>query len=112
MTTFPWLIRLVSAASGVRYALGEPLVDRYLEFVAGRAWPNSLRAVTFEGKTLFTVVVKDPVGVVAADVFEFPAHQRGDRLVVRLVDRDGLVGTHDRASVVVGSGRYAYLIAR
>ena len=74
MTTFPSLIRLVSVSGGVRYALGDPLVDRYLEFVAGRARPNTLRAVAFDLKTFFTVVAKDPVSVVAADVFEFLAH--------------------------------------
>jgi hypothetical protein len=34
----------------VRYALGDGLVDRYLEFVAGRARPNTLRAVAFDLK--------------------------------------------------------------
>jgi hypothetical protein len=29
----------------VRYCLGDRLVDRYLEFVAGRCRPNTLRAV-------------------------------------------------------------------
>jgi integrase/recombinase XerD len=43
-----------------RYRLGDPLVDRYLEFVAGRARPNTLRAVAFDLKTFFTVVGKDP----------------------------------------------------
>jgi integrase/recombinase XerD len=37
------------------------LVDRYLEFVAGRARPNTLRAVAFDLKVFFTVVAKDPV---------------------------------------------------
>ena len=73
MTTFPSLIRSVSSSGEVRYALGDPLVDRYLEFVAGRARPKTLRAVTFDLKTFFTVVVKDPVSVVAADVFDFLA---------------------------------------
>ena len=81
------------------------MVDRYLEFVAGRARPNTLRAVAFDLKTFFTVVDKDPVDVVAADVFEFLAHQRGDRTVIRMSDRRvGPVGAHDRAAVVVGVG--------
>jgi hypothetical protein len=57
----------------VRYALGDLLVDRYLEFVAGRPRPNTLRAVAFDLTTFFTLIAKDPVGVVAADVFEFLA---------------------------------------
>ena len=63
----------------VRYALGDGLVDRYLEFVAGRCWPNTLLAVAFDLKAFFMVIGKDPVEVTAADVFEFLADQRGDR---------------------------------
>ena len=88
MTGFPCLERVVSGSGEARYRLGHPLVDRYLEFVAGRARPNTLRAVAFDLKAFFTVVAKDPVAVAAADVFEFLAHQRGDRTVVRLADRE------------------------
>jgi len=35
--------------------LGERLVDRYLEFVAGRCRPNTLRAVAFDLKAFFAV---------------------------------------------------------
>jgi hypothetical protein len=62
-------------------------VDRYLEFVASRARSNTLRAVAFDLKAFFTVIAKDPVEVTAADVFEFLAHQRGDRSVVRLTGK-------------------------
>jgi site-specific recombinase XerD len=107
------LIRSVSLSGVVRYALGDPLVDRYLEFVAGRARPNTLRAVAFDLKTFFTVVAKDPVSVVAADVFEFLAHQRGDRTVVRLADREsGLSARTIARRLSSVSGLYAYLIAR
>jgi site-specific recombinase XerC len=44
--------------------------------------------VAFDLKTFFSVVAKDPVEVVAADVFEFLADQRGDRRVVRMADRE------------------------
>ena len=64
----------------MRYRLGDPLVDRYLEFVAGRARANTLRAVAFDLKTFFTVVARDPREVASADVFEFLAQQRGDRV--------------------------------
>ena len=53
------------------------MADRYLEFVAGRCRPNTLRAVAFDLKTFFTVVRKAPVEVTAADVFDFLADQRG-----------------------------------
>jgi hypothetical protein len=57
--------------------LGDRLVDRYLEFVAGRCRPNTLRAVAFDLKAFFAVTGKDPVEVTAADVFEFLAQSGG-----------------------------------
>ena len=113
MSTFPCLVRLVSGSGQVRYRLGDGLVDRYLEFVAGRSRPNTLRAVAFDLKTFFTVVGKDPVEVTAVDVFEFLAHQRGDRSVVRLADREsGLSARTIARRLSSVSGLYAYLIAR
>jgi hypothetical protein len=70
----------MSASGQVRYRLGERLVDRYLEFVAGRCRPNTLRAVAFDLKAFFAVVGKAPEEVTAADVFDFLADQRGDVL--------------------------------
>jgi hypothetical protein len=61
----------------VRYSLGHRRVDRYLEFVAGRCRPNTLRAVAFDLKTFFTVITKDPCEVTGVDVFDFLADQRG-----------------------------------
>jgi integrase/recombinase XerD len=113
MTAFPWLIRSISASGEWRYRLGDPLVDRYLEFVAGRARPNTVRAVAFDLKTFFTVVAKDPVEVAAADVFEFLAEQRGDRSVVRIAGRESGVSAPTIARRLSSvSGLYAYLIAR
>src|SRR5207253_6217275 len=77
MSSFPCLVRFVSGSGQVRYRLGDKLVDRYLEFVAGRCRPNTLRAVAFDLKAFFTVTGKDPLEVAAADVFEFLADQRG-----------------------------------
>ena len=71
MSPFPALIRTSSPGGETRFTLGDPLVDSYLAFVAGRARPNTLRAVAFDLKAFFTVVDKDPVEVVAADVFGF-----------------------------------------
>ena len=65
MSSFPCLARFVSGSGQVRYRLGDRLVDRYLEFVAGRCRPNTLRAVTFDLKAFFTVIPKDPVAVTA-----------------------------------------------
>jgi len=63
--------------------LGEPLVDSYLEFVAGRCRANTVRAVAFDLKVFFSVVEEGPVAVRPVHVFEFLAQQRGDRTVVR-----------------------------
>jgi hypothetical protein len=82
------MARTMSGLGKARYALGDRLVDRYLEFVAGRARSNALRAVAFDLKAFFTVIAKDPVEVTAAGVFEFLAHQRGVGSVVRLADRE------------------------
>jgi len=113
MSSFPRLVRNVSGSGQVRYSLGERLVDRYLEFVAGRCRPNTLRAVAFDLKAFFTVVAKDPVEVIAADVFEFLADQRGDRTVVRLADREsGLSARTIARRLSSVSGLYAYLVAR
>src|SRR5437667_10786881 len=113
MTFSPCVIRSSTAAGDARYRLGHPLVDRYLEFVAGRARPNTLRAVAFDLKVFFTVVAKDPVAVAAVDVFEFLAHQRGDRTVVRLADREsGLSARTVARRLSSVSGLYAYLVAR
>ncbi|MEO6628893.1 MAG: tyrosine-type recombinase/integrase [Aquihabitans sp.] len=113
MSAFPCLVRSSSAGGEVRYALGDPLVDSYLAFVAGRARPNTLYAVTHDLKTFFSVVDKAPVDVVAADVFEFLADQRGDRTVVRMADREsGLSARTIARRLSTVSGFYAYLVAR
>jgi hypothetical protein len=53
MSSFPCLVRFVSGSGQVRYRLGGRLVDRYLEFVAGRCRPNTLRAA-FDLKVFVT----------------------------------------------------------
>jgi hypothetical protein len=107
MSFIPCLIRSSTAAGEARFELGDPLVDRYLEFVAGRARPNTLRAIAFDLKTFFAVVGKDPLRVEAADVFEFLAQQRGDRAVIRVSDRESGLSARTivrRLSSVVGGG--------
>jgi site-specific recombinase XerD len=113
MTNFPCLIRAASPSGETRYLLGHPLLDRYLEFVGGRARPNTLRAVAFDLKTFFAVIDKDPLEVTAVDVFEFLAHQRGDRTVIRISDREsGLSARTIARRLSSVSGLYAYLVAR
>jgi integrase/recombinase XerD len=113
MNQFPCLIRTSIPGGEVRYALGDPLVDSYLAFVAGRSRPNTLRAVAHDLKTFFTVIDKDPVEVVAADVFDFVADQRGDRSVVRISDGEsGLSARTITRRLSSISGFYAYLVTR
>ncbi len=105
MTNIPSLVRFSSPSGEDRYSLGHPLLDRYLEFVAGRARPNTLRAAAFDLKTFFSVIDKDPADVVATDVFDFLAQQRGDRKVVRMADREvGRVGANAGPAAVVAFG--------
>src|ERR1700739_2051274 len=112
MTELPCLVRSVARSGEARYRLGDPLVDRYLEFVAGRARPNTLRAVAFDLKAFFTVVAKDPVAVAAADVFEFLADQRGDRTVVRLARGEQIGAGKDELLVVPRDGVFEPLGVR
>jgi site-specific recombinase XerD len=113
MSPFPTLVRGASPNGEDRYFLGDSLVDRYLEFVAGRVRSNTLRAVAFDLKTFFTVVDKNPTDVVAADIFDFLAHQRGDRRVVRLIDGEsGLAARTIARRLSSVSGFYSYIIAR
>jgi len=113
MNEFPCLIRSSSPGGEVVYALGDPLVDSYLAFVAGRCRANTLRAVAHDLKTFFAVVDKAPVDVVAADVFAFVANQRGDRSVVRITDGESGLSARTIARRLSSiSGLYAYLVAR
>jgi integrase/recombinase XerD len=93
MSTFPTLVRGASPNGEDRYFLGDSLVDRYLEFVAGRVRANTLRAVAFDLKTFFTVVDKSPTDVVI---------DGESGLAARTIAR--------RLSSV--SGFYSYVIAR
>jgi integrase/recombinase XerD len=113
MTFIPCLVRCSTSAGEHRYALGDPLVDSYLAFVAGRARPNTLRAFAHDLKTFFAVVEKPPAEVVAVDVFDFLAHQRGDRTVIRMSDGESGWSARTIARRLSSvSGLYSYLVAR
>ena len=113
MSNFPVLVRSVSPSGEASYALGDPLVDRYLAFVRGRCRANTLRATAFDLKTFFTVVSKPPVEVRPVDVFDFLIHQRGDRKVVRIADGEsGLSARTIARRLSTVSGFYSYLLAR
>jgi site-specific recombinase XerD len=113
MSAFPCLVRSLTSGGEARFELGDPLVDSYLAFVAGRARANTLRAVAHDLKAFFGVVDKDSAEVVAADVFDFLAHQRGDRTVVRISDGESALSARTIARRLSSiSGLYSYLVAR
>src|SRR3974390_2650993 len=113
MNNFPCLVGSSAPGGEHRYRLGDPLVDSYLAFVAGRCRPNTLRAVAHDLKTFFAVIPKAPADVAAADVFDFVAHQRGDRTVVRMSDREsGLSARTIPTRPSTGAGPLASLLAR
>src|SRR5687767_1804237 len=108
MTSFPCLVRSSTPSGETRYALGDPLVDAYLGFVAGRCRPDTVRATAHELRTFFEVGAKQPVEV-AADEFDFLAHQRGDRTVVRISEGEsGLAPATIARRLSSVSGFYAY----
>jgi integrase/recombinase XerD len=111
----PCLVRSVDAAGRLVVRLGVPLLDEYLEFVAGRCRPNTVVATAFDLKVFFGVVAKPPQAVSSADVLGFISAQRtgGDGQRLRAVDADAgasLRTIRRRLSSV--SGLFAYLHAR
>src|SRR5664280_1092056 len=60
--------------------LGVPLLDDYLEFLAGRCRPNTVLAAAYDLRVFLTVVAKAPDEVCAADVLGFITAQRTGRV--------------------------------
>jgi integrase/recombinase XerD len=54
------LARSRNGAGELVVRLGVPLLDEYLEFLAGRCRPNTVLAVAYDLKVFFTVVGKPP----------------------------------------------------
>jgi integrase/recombinase XerD len=97
-----------------RASLGDPLVDRYLEFVAARCRPNALIATESDLRAFVAVVPKAVTEVEPADVFDFIAEQRrgdADRRVVRLSDGEsGLAARTIKRRLASVSGLFNYLV--
>ena len=70
------LTRSRNAAGDLVVRLGVPLLDGYLEFLAGRCRPNTVLAVAYDLKVFFTVVGKSPRRVRPVDVLAFMTAQR------------------------------------
>lgn len=118
MVWSPQVGRIAREGAGADiYVVGHLLVDEFLEFAAGRARPNTVRAYAHDLKAFFTVVAKDPVDVRAADVLGFVRAQRRARVgaenVVRISDGgSGLSNATVRRRLAAVSAFYGYLVTR
>ena len=61
----PVFERVVSGDGERGYRVGHQLIDEFLEFVAGRARPNTVKAYAHDLKVFFSVVGKEPGEVTA-----------------------------------------------
>lgn len=99
------------------YQIGHPVVDEFLEFVAGRARPNTVRAYAHDLKVFLEVVGKGPGEVTPGDVLAFVSAQRrrraGAENVVRIADgAGGLSAATIKRRLAAVSSLYGYLVAR
>jgi integrase/recombinase XerD len=109
------LISSVDGGGRPLVGLGVPLLDEYLEFVAGRCRSNTVLATAFDLKVFFGIVGKAPAEVTAADVLGFITAQRtgGNGRQLRSVDADSGVSSRTvRRRLSSVSGLFAYLHAR
>jgi site-specific recombinase XerD len=100
-----------------RYFVGHELIDEFLEFVAVRARPNTVRAYAHDLCVFFSVVKKEPAEVTAKDVLGFVTSQRrartGAENVVRISDgQAGLSAATIKRRLAAVSCLYGYLITR
>ncbi len=99
------------------YRIGHQLIDEFLEFVVGRARPNTVRAYAHDLMVFFSVVKKDPLEVRPKDVMAFVTAQRrpkpGAENVVRIADGSaGLSAATIKRRLAAVSSFYGYLITR
>jgi integrase/recombinase XerD len=112
--------RVVGPVGGWVVRLGVPLLDEYLEFVAGRCRPNTVLAVAYDLKVFFAAVGKPVEQVGSGDVLGFITAQRGGggqgrRLRAVEFGGGGSAGVSARTvarRVSSVSGLFGYLLAR
>ena len=104
-TITPCLIRSRGPAGEPVVRLGDPLLDDYLEFLAGRCRPNTVLAVAFDLKVFFSVVGKAPGRVRPPDVLGFMTAQRGG-------EGQGVSSRTLRRRLSSVSGLYGFLYVR
>jgi integrase/recombinase XerD len=102
------------AAGDLVVRLGVPLLDEYLEFLAGRCRPNTVLAVAYDLKVFFTAVKKTPGRVRPADVLAFMTAQRagGDGRLQVVDPGAGVSARTLRRRLSSASGLYGFLAAR
>ena len=112
----PCLVRTPGPADREEIHLGHPLLDAFLEFVAGRARWNTVLATAFDLKVFFSLIETDPAAVTTADVLAFIQRQRAPRrgaTVVRIDDGEpGLAARTIKRRLATIAGLYEYLIVR
>lgn len=100
----------------LEYRIGHELVDQFLEFVVGRARPNTVRCYAHDLSVFFTVVAKEPIDVTPKDVMAFVTAQRrprpGAENVVRIDGGSGLSAATIKRRLAAVSSFYGYLITR
>jgi site-specific recombinase XerD len=113
------LVRSRGRSGELVVRLGMPLVDDYLEFLAGRCRPNTVLAAGYDLKVFFGVVGKPPGEVVAADVLGFITAQRAGRSSGRSLQSvceddasDGVSTSTVARRLSIVSGFFAFLQAR
>lgn len=116
MTWSPCLI-CYQRPDGPLLALGHPLLDDYLEFVAARARANTVLATAYDLLVFFrSVNGKAPQEVTSGDVLAFIAEQRRPRRgdnVVRLEDGEaGMSARTIKRRLSSVSGLFSYLLIR
>jgi integrase len=99
------------------YRVGHELVDEFLEFIAARARPNTVKAYAHDLKIFFTVVAKEPAEVTSRDVLGFVTQQRrgsaGAENVVRITNGSaGLSAATIKRRLAAVSALYGYLMVR
>lgn len=110
----PSLVRFVDASGRPVLRLGVPLLDAYLDFVAGRCRPNTVLATAYDLRIFFAVVGKDPAEVSSADVLGFitAQHNGGCGRLQFAGDGRGVAARSVRRRLSSVSGLFAYLHAR
>lgn len=99
------------------YRVGHEVIDEFLEFVAARARPNTVKAYAHDLKVFFAIVGKDPAAVTSRDVLGFVTQQRRGRAgaenVVRITDGfAGLSAATIKRRLAAVSALYGYLVVR